>query len=56
MEDTSLLGVEELVVQDRQMWKAVIPCPTPSQIENYRPALNKNDDDDDDVNSSEQTI
>ena len=30
MEDMNLLGVEEHVIQDRQMWKTVIAHPTPS--------------------------
>ena len=30
MEDMNLLGVEEHVAQDRQMWKAIIACPAPS--------------------------
>ena len=30
MEDINLLGVEERVTQDRQMWRALIAHPTPS--------------------------
>ena len=30
MEDTNLLGVEEHVLQDQRMWKAVTTHPTPS--------------------------
>ena len=41
-----LLGVEEHVVQDRWMWKAVIPIP-----DGKTQMFNENDDGDDDVKS-----
>ena len=36
MEDMNLCGVEEYVKQDKQMWKAVTACPTPSKMGKYR--------------------
>ncbi|MPC27829.1 hypothetical protein E2C01_021013 [Portunus trituberculatus] len=29
MEDMNLLGIDEHMAQDHQLWKAVITCPTP---------------------------
>ena len=55
MAEMNLMGVEEHVAENLQMWKAVITSPNPF-LDGKIWKLNKNDDDDDDDNDDEQRL